>query len=354
MEILTDRFISEDELREIAYNTSPKNILSFCKINKAMVGICRSKNFWSKYINGRQSRYKALLFVAARRGYVKLWQQLWLDKVPEGVVAEPILLKKMFIVSVIRGNEELSDIIWSEYSKWNKKSKFNPNHLEEEKFIVLLGASIESQDLDFSLTLLKDWYDDYATWPMLNKAFACSPSYKFLKQLLKYAKVDSDFKNTLQLNIDHIFTNAVLEGNMPIVYGLLDKITITGADFVRLLLNSRSSRVLEVLHDKYPNYEEIINCRADIGFFVSLKNPRVFLDLYRRVKPKDRRRVLLFSPWFLGPYKFIQMLKNAKICYKTSELEYLLYLLKIRGEYYKQKIISEEAPLCKPPNKNDK
>ncbi len=51
MDILDTKYLPEDDLLNIAYSTSPKEIFTFCRINKSPNNICK-KISWKKYING--------------------------------------------------------------------------------------------------------------------------------------------------------------------------------------------------------------------------------------------------------------------------------------------------------------
>src|SRR5947208_2451394 len=108
MDILSNKYISEDEIRTIALKTDPRDIFSFCSLNKKTAKVCRSKAFWSDFVAGSQSRYIKLATRAVVEGREAFWRQLWLHSVPEGVVAEPRLLMDFFGSTVRRGYEQFS------------------------------------------------------------------------------------------------------------------------------------------------------------------------------------------------------------------------------------------------------
>lgn len=358
MEILDNKYISEDEIREIALNTDPKDIFKLCSINKKMKSICKSKNFWSKYVDNKQERYKQLLFATASQGNVTLWEQIWSKKVPEGVIAEPRLLMPAFEIAVKKGNEELADYIWLKYSKWKN---IDPKELENEKFIIILKSVIQFQDLDFSLDLLKEWSENnyYHDWSKIGTAFAYSPSYKFLIKLLKFVKYNfyssnSDYSLGLQKCINTTFGEATLQGNLPIIYGLLDRISLGKSTIIYLMLGSYSSKVLEVLNDRFPDYFSLINVSRAIGsdnygskYF--LRNKKIIKDfIYRSKSKKEQELIALFTPLAFKPYEFIEFLTENGLCYTPLTIERVDRILEREGEYYRKKILDENAPLCRP------
>ncbi len=77
MDFLNNKYISPDELKTIAYNTAPEDIVNFCYVNTTTKRICGSTKFWSTYINDDQQKYNKLMTQLAIEDKVRLFEKFW-------------------------------------------------------------------------------------------------------------------------------------------------------------------------------------------------------------------------------------------------------------------------------------
>ncbi len=115
MDFLTNKYISPDELVHIAYNTSPKDIISFCQVNTITKRICRSANFWSTYINDDQNKYNKLMIQLAVEGDLALFIKFWGNGAlrPKNIVSDPVILDNLFKACALNGNTYMAAYIYT-------------------------------------------------------------------------------------------------------------------------------------------------------------------------------------------------------------------------------------------------
>ncbi len=375
MELLSDKYISGDELLNIAYNTKTKHIFSFCQLNKLSNDICRNVNFWLNYIDNDQQKYNSIILEFARNGRFKLFKELWginlLKYKNIDIISEPASLIPAFELAYLNGYEEFSkyliklDILWREYQRKIRlsdgiKSNFsltslsiNINKLYESwandtgknkiidaswyknTSIILLRQYLIRDDVDDAINLLTEVDIHYYAY---NLSY-CNSLFS-LKKILKAISRPENDDDIIWLNI----INGAIVNNMSLAKEILHKNPkLKKYIYDYNIKASKSPNIIDFIHE----YLDIDSVAANsIG---SNYENKILVNYILDTYSDDSivvHNIILKSERAFKPYEYVNLLIDYMGCITSKEKKDIIIDMLNAGQYYKIKVLLENISVC--------
>jgi hypothetical protein len=348
MEILGDKYLSPDEVRQIAHRTDPETIIPLCRSNKLLRRLCEEDNFWINYINGDQKKYYDLMLALASGGNLKIFLMLWND--PPGVVRERKLLVPAFHLSFLNGYEEMADKIGRIYGEWqheyvyssdiNSREYSIKNIIEEEKVYLILREAIVRKDINYAKEIMKEWTTrGLATSSPVERAIAHAANYKLYYTLLKAAENMKYTNNYIQR--ENIINRMLSYGSLELAQEIMTKYNPMRIDIFKALASYRTDS-LDFVRMYYKD-EEI----AKSYFSSYIGNRETVFELLNISENEDSEIFVLTKSFkAFGPYEYVDLLIERVGCITEFTFRQIIYRLKKDGEDYMVKVFEEEMPVC--------
>ncbi len=390
MDILNSKYLSADELRQIALNTSATAIIPFCQTNKATMKVCNNPNFWIDYIGDNQRRYNKLILQIAKNGELQLFRKLWGNKNLK-IVIEPRLLIPAFEKAYLNGHElmadyliylhkqfkvdadeyELKDIVkgfgYNDYDIWrNIDNKFWATHnkldghillsINNYKLNLLLKMSISEDDLEYTMDIIKLYkrpsdiikrYSKLNLGQRVRIALGNAKSLKFVNKVLlevsgyKYDRLSNGEKISL-------LDSALLVGNFKLAQEIIDKYGGVFAEYY-----SGAPYILTALRSKSPYSLNFIKNNG-----VSIKNLTDYNDtvgtrklVYKLLNIIDEDNIFNFlsnqiTTFSNHPYEYVNLIRDYFGCITKRERNSIVDFMLEGGAHYMAKVFLEEVAIC--------
>ncbi len=374
MDLLDDKYLPYEDVQNILYNTSPKQIFAFCAVTPTTRKICRSENFWRNYIGNSQRRYNKLILEIARIGDLELFKQLWMFS--DVIYSEPKILMPALEIAILNGMDDIAEYLLYLHKVWLDRNMHNMNveddknmiykawkkamnkenwrleyliiSLRYHKYPLLLREAVIADDLDTAVNIIKKhWFyinhSDVTEAIALAKSFA---SYKICKWTadVQGLRFEGAKKNDL-------FNKIVLKANFTLAVEIINyykskkskKRNPAKANGIRAALKSKSNQSLKFIRDIY-NGSPLLLRYYDIEHNIGNKDV-----LYEMISGEPRRyqySVLLASYMTFRPHEYIDVILKYLRCVIESDKNTIISnMLKI-GEFYRAKLFSENIPIC--------
>ncbi len=369
MDILTNKYISSDEINEIASRIPPNSIISFCRVNKLSNTICASKTFWNTYINDNQEKYHKLLYNLAKSGSLKLFKRLWGngDLRPKNIISEPnslIIWKTAFK----NGHKYMAKYIYTLYAIWYEKfdspnditaelfqeyiektysawdevniflsnGRFK-NQFKIESFKVLLGIAISQEDYDYIVAILED--PPTKTRYLLSE-FGEIRSISLFNKLLKF--VQDQGYDVSNKSLNNILSRAVSSSNFKLAEYMLKKYPDLRNSYVLIFaFHSYSADAIKFIEKYIPT----IGIETYSG---AIMNRDVLDYMLNRASEHTFNNIILGSYRAFYPYEYTNLVTETMGCIDKSDQTHFITQLLRSGDYYTAKVLIEEVAVCAP------
>ncbi len=371
MNILSNKYISEDEILNILYSTSPKDILSFTKITKVTRRLSSTSTFWHTYLNESQSRYNKLMLRLAEEGELKLFKKLWpVTKIAKTtkLISEAKILKPAFETSVLNNHDEMADYLYvldalwinskfrslGEYTDdfisliksmdnfWNTMPiidniKKYREIIDENKFIVVLQYTVIHNHIEYAKELIMN-YAGNARNVAWEKVLACAKSMSVVNKLKSVIGTSPPDMLILQCAVEY--------GNYKIAKYYFKFLNIRNRyqtrHLFRKIINNKYAQVFfwDFLQ---PFIKEYININM---YYHNVGNKIVFDKLFDILNDELRTDMILDSPFIFKPYEYVELIMETMGCVSRVELLDIVNRLLEYGEYYRASILREELIVC--------
>ncbi len=404
MDILINKYISDDEILNILLNTPAKDIVNLSNVNKKTRQITANITFWQNYINNSQLQYNKLMLALAKNGGLSLFKQLWPysdNKLSNIVISEPKILKEAFELSFLNGHETMADYIYALDAIWRNilrdnilysHNKINMNltpvfnivnaqwrhmtmslqkllpgnitHLDIKKLELSMRSAIISGDIAYikifvdhydelvnSITnmgrdmKLVDYYDNltlyrYKLNRRISNALSYAKSLKFLDSIKKLT--------TMDLGTDYtILRKAISNGNYKLATQLYNKMESgDGLDFGDIQSFAKTA-----IKSPYPQSLQFIRTTLGYGndyanIFNIIGNKYVFEKLFSQSDDKLQNEMIFASYSIFKPYEYVNLILERIGCLKLSELNALIIKMLYKGYWSMTTIIQREMSVC--------
>lgn len=356
MDILTDKYLSPDEAKEIAYRVPPKDIISFCRTSSVLHNICKQSNFWINYVDSNQEKYNKLMIELARNGKLEIFKRLW-GAVGPGIstISEPKLLQPAFEIAYLNGHEHMADYLYallqnwkliepssiklSEliellYDKWGKV-RINKAYSEVEIFNLSLISPIENNDLDKVESMFHNIDSDIRSIFIIDEAISHSTAIESFNKIIKLAK-----KYNYPASLYNILIKSLKNGNFVLGKYLADSIGGPSSDIeyaVGFAFVSNTNKALEFARQ----YASDRNIRPTL-----IGNKEMARAIVNMKEGQLRIYALAASHKAFKAYDYVRFIKEYYECLNICQQYYIIHELLVNGEFYKAKVVIEEIPIC--------
>ncbi len=365
MDILTNRYISPDELIQIAYKTSPRNIISFCHINRRTKDICNSNDFWNNYIADNQKTYNKLMKQLAISGELKLFRQFWGNGHlrPDNIVSDASLLFKLFENAVLNGHIVMSEYLYmlytikipvgrrgkndlyiqlkNLYDMWDiDKTQVTRNkEMIRSEFLVFLKYAIRNNSINFALKLIKTSPIDENNegYPGIYEPLSYCKNIKILNTVLDgLQKLNIFFgpDDTIE-----VFALALSNSNFRLAEELL-KLNSHLKSYLNFAFTAKSARTLNFIVKNFTT-DEIM------AYNGSIYNKDVTYYMLNQTNDEKKELYIIMNSCFaFKPHEYIDLIMNYVGCITKKDQMMLIRRALISNKWFLGKVLREEMPVC--------
>ncbi len=366
MDILENKYISPDELKQIAYAIPPKYIVSLCQTNTVLRDICRNTSFWLDYIDSDQNKYNALIIQLCKEGALKLFTKLWFS-VPPTLFSEPQILRLAFETAFLNGHEEMAEYLYILHNSWNRillehiAKNIGPQNFdkyvdrvydewsalprtisdpillkeyENDKFKLVLRDAILRLDYKYAKKLIQEF--NLNGFPA--EILALSSSYKKLNKIIS-AYQDLNYDVDIS-NMEDVVKAALINSNFRLAKRILNEYPeLDQISTLRLAFYSKSSKALKFIK-AYISKRDIMNYSGEIM-------NRDVINYVLSVASERHQNTIIFNSFnVFKPYEYVNLIEEYMGCITARERDALVGNIFRSGKFYMAKVVISEIVIC--------